>query len=113
MFEADIMQNVDDLVNAILLQAVLDWQDLVRHGECKRRKFGDVVLRSRDVSFAELEWFFRSEWCRVLCDDRGVYILDNLNEWTRDQRAHNKKARAAYERDCELENILRQDAAKR
>lgn len=107
------MQNVDDLVNAILLQAVLDWQDLVKHGELKLRKFGDVVLRSNAVSFAELEWFFTSEWCRVLCDDRGEFILRKLKEWTSEQRAHNKKARAAYERDCELENILRQDAAKR
>ena len=107
------MQNVDDLVNAILLQAVLDWQDLVKHGELKLRKFGDVVLRSNAVSFAELERFFRSEWCSDLCDDRGEFILGKLKEWTSEQRAHNKTARAAYEPDCALENILRQDAAKR
>jgi hypothetical protein len=71
---------VELMVDAIILQAVLDWRALIE-GE-------DIV----DVSFEELRCFFNGAWAAMLCKRTDPkYILRKLEEELERGSAKNKK----------------------
>ena len=70
------MRNYEELANAIIVQAVKDYQTA-------RRKLKRNPCSSKaKAEYRELEDFFHSKWFQVLTDVDPNYILDRQKEET-------------------------------
>ena len=65
-------EGIENLVNAIILQAVKDYRKALR-GFSLNGKSSTAVI-------AECERFFRSEWFRVLTNVDGEYLIINIRK---------------------------------
>ena len=61
-----------NLANAIILQAVDDYRNLLRDKQPN--------IKYLEVSITEIEKFFRSEWFKILTDVDGEYIIKKLRK---------------------------------
>lgn len=65
-------QFLEDLSNAIILQAVKDYRSALAGGSVNGRDSKSVI--------AECERFFRSEWFSVLTNADGEYLITNIRK---------------------------------
>ena len=65
-------QGLEDLSNAIILQAVKDYRIALAGGSVNGRDSKSVI--------AECERFFRSEWFNVLTNVDGMIIIANIRK---------------------------------
>ena len=65
-------EGIENLANAIILQAVKDYRKALR-GFSLNGKSSTAVI-------AECERFFRSEWFRVLTNVDGEYLIINIRK---------------------------------
>ena len=68
------MEPYENLANAIVLQAVKDYRDVLARAASHAAK--DCYQRSKD----DLERFFRSGWFEVLTDLNGEVLIQRMNE---------------------------------
>ena len=65
-------QGLEDLSNAIVLQAVKDYRSALAGGSVNGRDSKSVI--------AECERFFQSEWFNVLTNVDGMIIMANIRK---------------------------------
>jgi hypothetical protein len=77
-----------NLANAIILQAVDDYRNLLRDKQPN--------IKYLEVSITEIEKFFRSEWFKILTDVDGEYIIKKLRKEYENGREVNSRNSKCY-----------------
>jgi len=78
-------KNYENLANAIVVQAMQDYRLAIR--ALNKRPNNHSALKTK----AEIEKFFRSEWCRLLTTVDGNYLIENVGDVVNDRRRIRRK----------------------
>ncbi len=73
--------NYNELIIAIVRQAVDDWRKLIREG-----KKSLATQEGGKISFTEIRQFFKSDYCKGLLKTEPLIILDQLEKELREAR---------------------------
>ena len=87
------MENLEELRNAIIIQAVVDFKKSSRGIKNNRMKNDDDLKKfRRDVALRnDCIRFFRSKWYKTLTKIDSKKVLEELFEWERNERKKKKK----------------------